>query len=294
MAGHHSRGAPVIPRLMAARGPSGQRRYQSGVALAVVVWFIAGMSLLVASVVLSARNDVRMAQLHLGRAQATAAGDGAINLLLADLLDGQFLPGNSAGDGIAQRQYELGAHRVSVVAVPGAWLVDLNVAAEAQLLETLRDTGAFGPEDAKAMARAVVQWRTGGSGVRGRRFEAIEDLLSVEGMNRASLDSIRDFVVAAPGRGGRSSYSRSRQTFAAVAQLSPGSRSRQQNLLAPSGGFSGMAPGGPGTYRVDALLDIGDRLWLRRRWVSVSASSGVLPWRVERTEPVRIVPRGTG
>ena len=39
-------------------------RRQGGVALAIVVWFIAGMSLLVAGIVADARVDTRMAQLH--------------------------------------------------------------------------------------------------------------------------------------------------------------------------------------------------------------------------------------
>ena len=56
---------------------------QRGVALGVVVWFIAGMALLVSGIIAEARIDTRMAQIHYFRAQAAAAGDGAINLALA-------------------------------------------------------------------------------------------------------------------------------------------------------------------------------------------------------------------
>ena len=59
---------------------------QKGVALAIVVWFIAGMSLLVAGIVSHARVDTQMAQLHVARAKAVAAGDGAIQLMLAERL----------------------------------------------------------------------------------------------------------------------------------------------------------------------------------------------------------------
>ena len=41
---------------------------QKGVALAIVVWFIAGMSLLVAGIVSHARVDTQMAQLHIAKA----------------------------------------------------------------------------------------------------------------------------------------------------------------------------------------------------------------------------------
>ena len=58
--------------------PPGRQR---GVALGIVVWFIAGMALLVSGIVSEARVDTRMAQLHYFRAQAAAAADGAINWL---------------------------------------------------------------------------------------------------------------------------------------------------------------------------------------------------------------------
>ena len=62
---------------------------QKGVALAIVVWFIAGMSLLVAGIVSHARVDTQMAQLHIARAKAVAAGDGAIQLMLGERLFNQ-------------------------------------------------------------------------------------------------------------------------------------------------------------------------------------------------------------
>ena len=56
---------------------------QRGVALALVVWFIAGMSLMVGGIVSFARVDTRMTQVHLARAKTIAAGDGAIMLAMA-------------------------------------------------------------------------------------------------------------------------------------------------------------------------------------------------------------------
>ena len=74
---------------------------QRGVALAVVVWFIAGMSLLVAGIVSQARVDIQLAQLHLFRAQAEAAGDGAIHLLMAELQEGRGADASGHGRGPA-------------------------------------------------------------------------------------------------------------------------------------------------------------------------------------------------
>ena len=59
---------------------------EDGVALAIVVWFIAGMSLLVAGIISHVRVDTRMTQLHVARAHAASAGDGAIQLMLAGLV----------------------------------------------------------------------------------------------------------------------------------------------------------------------------------------------------------------
>ncbi|MFK7831530.1 MAG: hypothetical protein AB8B57_17285 [Congregibacter sp.] len=275
------------------RSAPGMHRRQSGVALAIVVWFIAGMSLLVASVVLSARNDVRLAQLHVGRAQATAAGDGAIALLLADIRDGQFAGDGARGAGLAQQQYQLGEHSVTVVAVPIEWLVDLNTAPQSLLVNAMQSSGGFTPDDAESLAAAVVQWRSGTAGGRASRFEATEDLLSVEGMNRASWDSIRDFVGIAQGRAALASLSgRAGQSLSALEALRPASRVQQPGLMAPDARPPGSSRGASGGYRVDALLEVGDRFWLRRRWITMSGSTGFLPWRVERTEPVRIVQRG--
>ena len=268
------------------------RAGQRGVALAVVVWFIAGMSLLVAGVVLSARTDVRLAQLHVGRAQASAAGDGAISLLMADVLDGQFAA-EDATPPLAQNRYQFGEHRVTVLAVPVEWLVDLNVAPEPLLAETLSWNGGLAVDEAKQLAGAVVQWRSGAAGIGTGRFEAMEDLLSVEGMNRASWDSIRDFIAISQGRAALASFRASAsETLGLLAALSPVARLVAGNGLVPAGTFAKSGRSGSGSYRVDALVEVGERVWLRRRWIAFAGGSGVLPWRVARTEPARIVQRG--
>ena len=53
---------------------------EAGVALAILVWFLAAMSLLVGSIVMQARVDAKLSGLHLTTARIEAAGDGAIQL----------------------------------------------------------------------------------------------------------------------------------------------------------------------------------------------------------------------
>ena len=82
--------------------PQGRQR---GVALAVVMWFIAGMSLLVAGIVGHARVDLQLAQVHVARAKAVAAGDGAIRLALADHSIGREADRNAQqGDDLLPRR----------------------------------------------------------------------------------------------------------------------------------------------------------------------------------------------
>ena len=87
---------------------------QRGVALPLVVWFIAGMSLLVAGMVSLARQDTKMAQLHLARAKAVAAGDGAVQLMLAERLMAETPV--AADSGLLQDNFRLGDASVALFA----------------------------------------------------------------------------------------------------------------------------------------------------------------------------------
>lgn len=249
-------------------------------ALAIVVWFIAGMSLLVAGIVMSARSDSRLAQLHLGRAQAAAAGDGAIALLLADVLEGRFAEN---GASLPQGRYRLGGHEVTVLAINQEVLVDINNATP-PLLEAAFATAGIGGERAAALAGAVVQLRRESGRNAPRPFTTIEDLIAVPGLDRTALDAVRDYVaVPDSGRGLYQSGGRAQRSLRVLKTVAPSARG---DTLVDAGAALGRGQ----TLRVDAIVTIGDRRWLRRRWVSLGAGSDGLPWRVTRTEPVRIVP----
>lgn len=267
---------------------------QRGVALAIVVWFLAGMSLLVAGIVMSARTDVRLAQVHLARAQVTAAGDGAINLLMADVLENRL---DRSGAVLVQRRYRVGDDMVAVHAVPRNTLVNVLAASPAELAGAIRVSGAAQDGDSAGLVRAVVQYRNSQS--RSRRIESIEDLLAVPGLNRAALDSLRDFITVergAPGNRASAPLADSllSQKLTLLSNWAPAARAGQAELLANSEVSSGaqVLLRGSSDYRVDALVRRDRDVWLRRRWVSVDRGGrGGLPWSFVRTEPVRLVPR---
>ena len=259
------------------------KRAQRGVALAIVVWFVAGMSLLVAGIVLASRSDVRLAQMHAAKAQANAVGDGGVNLLMADIFEGRF---TARGGAVLPRgRYQLGDTEVTVVAVPVDWLVDINTAPAALLARALRFSRATEQDRAQELALAVVQWRSArAENGRVQRFQAVEDLLGVNGVNRTTLDSLRDYI-AAPGLNGGLSQpgQRAQRIMQSVRALSPAN-------LAAAIEVSSPAPSArAGGYRVDAIIEVGGRHWLRRRWVSNTGSRSGLPWSVVRTEPARVV-----
>jgi hypothetical protein len=268
---------------------------QQGVALALVVWFLAAMSLLVAGIVSQARVDTRLAQVHLGGARAVAAGDGAINLFLAQVT---ARGRDSSGDrSPLVGEYQLGGQAVSVSMVSARGLIDLRTAPNNVLAAMFSLTPGVGADEAQRMADSVVQLRMTGFGFTPRGttrrppLRTLEDLLRVEGVNRRELDAVRDLVTI--GGGGivgidlKAAPANVRAIYDSVLRDGRDGPAGQDNNTGIQPGGGRVARGGE--YRVDALVRQGNRMWLRRRWVSLGARDGHLPWRFFRTEAARVV-----
>ena len=300
MIGPDSRMSVLAAPCALNRGQSSIRRKQRGVALAIVVWFIAGMSLLVAGIVSHARVDTHMAQLHVARAKAAAAGDGAIHLMMADVVMGKLAA--SGAQGLLSRSYRMGELEVTVDLVPTSGLVDINNAS-AQILAALCTIGGtMDGGQAKTVADNVVKWRSSKTASRGRaRFAAVEDLLRVDGLNRDTLDAVRDYVVAGSPSQRGTDWSVAPETVLAImrkadpqkAESVMKRRERMPGRSAGPGAGATKNKGAPSlgrSYRMDAVLRYGDKAWLRRRWVSMqSVRSSQLPWRMLRTEAPRVI-----
>ena len=289
---------------------------QRGVALAVLVWFLAAMSLLVAGIVYLARMDARLTRWQITQAQATALGDGAIQLALADLLRDERA-GETAGRGQWWRYYELNGAEVSIGITPVTGLIDINTAPEDLLFSLFAYVADTGEENAKSLALNVIKWRSpvggeqdrredaDGSGLlRHGRFEAVEDLLLVAGVDRAVFESVREAVyVAQQGQGGVDWVS---APLSVIAALNEGNWPAARELIikraqdverrwaAPAGlDLSHQQNGSLSLYRVDALIQLRDEHFLRRRWVDrQKRGSDGLPWSFFRSEPVRALNEG--
>jgi type II secretory pathway component PulK len=279
----------------------GAKAKQQGVALAIVVWFIAGMSLLVASIVSQATVDTRLAQLHVAKAEAAAAGDGAIQLMLAQrMFDPTSAGGQSAN---LEREFRLGSTDVSVSLQPAASFIDLNSAPQPVLAGLFLVIGQVDESEANSLATNVVQWRStlpdqDSKLIRAPQFHTIEDLLRIDGMSRTLFDAVRNYIVV--GKGTPTDWALAPPELLAVLnQASPGeidaiNKRRDQLGNAANVSTTGNPPQGGGSslsgmYRADAKVAYGDQIWLRRRWVSIGSLPGSkLPWYFERTEPLRI------
>jgi hypothetical protein len=275
---------------------------QNGVALAIVVWFLAAMSLLVSGIVFQGRVDVQLAQLHVARAKATASGDGAIQLMLASLVSTH--ESGSYDGGMLRREFEVGDRHVTVELVPVIGLINLKEAPKAVLAQLFFIPGDVDERSAQILADSVIKWRIRASqeaerNGQGARFSAVEDLLRVEGITRTHLDRIADVIYVGKAGGALPDW---RSAPDALLDLVSGQNKSAAAVSALRGAAEGgTSPDGAnrpgprssvlsGVVRADAIVSEGGRKWLRRRFVlMVSAESSRLPWRYSRTEPARVL-----
>lgn len=298
---------PYCPRTRQCRLSVYSTRAERGVALAIVVWFIAGMSLLVAGIVSQAAVDTRLAQLHVARAKVSAAGDGAVQLMLAELVAGKLARSTLTSNPVTP--YRVGEIEAVVSLVPTGGLIDLN-AASPELLAALFSVAAGADESvAQRMADNVVNWRA--AAVQGSkkekasaRFREVEDLLRVDGIGRTQLDAVRNYVVAgSTAQGGTDWLQASRPVLAVLEKMDPGKHAayaqrKERKVQAAAGQPSqarGLRSGGDtaaagAAYRADVVVRYADRTWLRRSWVTMEAGrSSLLPWRIVRIEAPRVI-----
>jgi hypothetical protein len=254
------------------------------------------MSLLVAGIVAHARVDTRMAQLHVAGARAAAAGDGAIQLMMASLVTGRLEA--PAPGALPRAAFRLGELLTEVTIVPVNGLLDIN-SASLPLLELLFNrVGGMEPTMAKSVADNVIKWRKPlaqrGKPGKARRFTAVEDLLRVEGVNRALFDDVRDYLAVGDGSRARTNWSAAPEDLVALLrEADPGraaSVERQRGQSSAGAGAGQLSVVSGGAYRLDAVVRYGDELWLRRRWVKMEPANGsTLPWRASRTEAPRVI-----
>ncbi|MEQ9465301.1 MAG: type II secretion system protein GspK [Haliea sp.] len=285
-------------------------------ALAFLLWMLAGLSLLVAGVVSLSLSDVRSTGLQLDQARAEAAAAGAAHLALRDMLNIQAENGFNSG-AVFTRQYRLGEAAVTVRALPIAGFVGLNQAPEGLLQALFQYAGGLAAGDAEGLARRVLERRGGalqldafpGDRVASESpapFMVVEDLLRVPGMTRSVYDRVRLAVHADPAGGpGVDPLAAQAAVLQALAHGDPALvdfvLDRRQDdspgdLVLPAGfDQEFMVSGGGGVYCLEIDVRITeDRLLQQRIWVDMGGRTGGAPWRFTRVFPVATTATASG
>ena len=180
---------------------------QSGFAIALLLWMIAGMSLTVAAVIHFAHEDTGMAELRVREAKAQALGRGVAYLLLRDSALAAYGAASESADPALQteqgetesekqtlftKQYQFGDDwSVTGTLRPSGGFVSLNNADRDELMMLFTGLGKVSDTNAMAMADGVLEYRNDFPG-----FRYPEELLAVAGSSRVVYANVKPYVHA--------------------------------------------------------------------------------------------------
>ena len=188
---------------------------QQGAALVLVMWLVAAMAITVGGALALAREEVNLASARLGEAQTFVIGKGIARLAVLDrarartATDDQGEVDPSALNGIFKTQYELDGFRIEATVYPASGFVSIAEADPEVWQQLLSGVGALDEGSAASLAQEIVETEleatSAGSGPSGsfqsysrhrqsRSGVYVEQLLGVEGMNRAVYDRIRPSI----------------------------------------------------------------------------------------------------
>lgn len=269
-----------------------QGRPPRGVALVVVLWVVAALTVLVSGLVAAQRSELRSAGSERGRLQAMAAGAAAMAVAL------QSMQGSTAPPGRLQRQgVRIDERDIVVEIVPLTGLVDLNLAPQPLLVAVLRDLG--GRVDAEVLAAALVARRQipaaspgGAPNLSAGALFSVEQLLALPGVDPDLVARIRPFVTT--GSGGSGKVNPLAAPIEVLKLLTRGDEALALRFGAERDSATAMIDttrlegslidtSTSSRLRLTALVPSDDGVWHAvRRDVEVgrSAAPGMAPWRV--------------
>ncbi|WP_049723716.1 hypothetical protein [Gilvimarinus polysaccharolyticus] len=177
------------------------RGRQRGVALAMLLWFIAALSLLVAGLMGLSRAEVSGVRLYLMQAQAGAVGDGVALLVAGGLV--QKAPGLAS---TLQGELRFDDYDTTVRVIPVSGLVDV-LSAGPELLAQAFAAANLEASETRALSDSVIEWRTSAETQERRRQVAqevyvLEDIMAVPGLTREIFERLKWVVCAGCNNGG--------------------------------------------------------------------------------------------
>ena len=275
----------MMPRPQAAAG-----RHR-GVALVAVLWIVAALSILVTGMVQAQRDEVRLASSSRLTVQGSAVGSAAIHLTLQQMAS-RATPVNR----LTRVEVSYSGQNIPVEIVPLNGLIDINRAQAPLLTALLATAGGLDAERAGQLAQAIVAARVPGPGTqRGPRFEAVEDLLQVPGVDYSLYARLSPLVTTDTMGSGRVNAMAAPEGVLLV--LSEGDAGRAARIAAGrDSGEPGVDTTGLMTQFVDTVtttrfrlvarvpLADGRRLLSSRMVETARASPDGVPWRIFQAE----------
>lgn len=295
---------------MAALAISCRDRSQQGLALVVVMWLVAALTLLVTGLSATTRADLRGTQNLRLFAEHEALGDAVIRLAAAQMLV------EPIEDRPLHFSYLVEGHELQVEVLPASAFVNLNLASEALLRDTLQ-FGADVPEhNAQVLAERIVDWRdaddaalpngaerdayeAAGSSFRPRNgpFESVDDLIQVLGMSLNLHDKMRGLVTVSGSSSGVDPRFAPPEVLMVLAAGNPAAALRivdARRSTDPLSDMTGLtqehlAMGQASPYRFEASRQEDGVRLVRVRWIELGrgGANSALPWHELFSEPVR-------
>ncbi len=253
--------------MQAKRGHSfAQPVAQSGIALLMVLWMLALLSVIAGSLVFSSRTEMLMAGNTAALAQAEALADAGVHMAIYELARPQTDLKRWKGDGLTHLWTFQGAE-LRVTILDESAKIDLN-AAPAVLLKGLFSALGVAEPDAGALADAVLDWRdaddlrslhgaekadyaTAGRdyGPANAPFETIEELRQVLGMSDELFRKLEPLVTVHSRQPGINAAVAPREALLALPGITPeqvDSFLEQRRILVEQGNLAPVFPGGQG------------------------------------------------
>ena len=184
---------------MMARSDCFHPARQDGVVLVAVLWIVAALSILVTGMVQAQRDEIRLVSSARQTVQGSALGSAAVQLVLQKIASRP-----EPLTRLSRIEVVFGGLTIPVEVVPLNGLIDLNRAPEPLLVALFTVAGRMAPDPAAALAKSLVAARTPGPLTqRGPRFEAIEDLLQLPGVDFGLYARLSPLVTTDALGGGR-------------------------------------------------------------------------------------------
>jgi general secretion pathway protein K len=169
-------------------------RRERGIALILVIWVIALLSVVAMVAAGNARTDLQIARNLLDGAKARSLADGGVWWMMARLLD-RNSDAPTPADGTATR-ISLGGQPIDVAVQDEGGKIDVNHA-NATLLGNLCRVVGIAPAEADGIADAIIQYRERNrreQPATARAFSVVEELRLVPGIDPERYERMLPFV----------------------------------------------------------------------------------------------------